>query len=149
VNDALLRHQPDRFCTAVYARVRRNTDGVRVALATAGHPTPLHVPRSGPVRPVGGHGRVLGVTADCVVANATVDLAPGDALVFFTDGVTDARRDDERFGEGRLRALLEAARGEDAVTLARHVERAVLDFRGDEAQDDIAVVVVRAGPLSR
>ena len=72
-------------------------------------------------------------------------LHPGDALVLVTDGVLEARDDHgDEFGFERLAALLSTCTGRSAAGIARRIERSVLDHRGDRADDDIAIVVLRA-----
>ena len=66
-------------------------------------------------------------------------------LVFVTDGVLEARDDGgEEFGADRLARLLSTCTGRSAAGIARRIERSVLDHRGDRADDDMAVVVLRA-----
>ena len=67
----------------------------------------------------------------------------GDAIVFYTDGVTEARRGREQFGEDRLRATLARCQGATAAQIADAIEGAVLEFAGPEPNDDIAVLVLR------
>jgi serine phosphatase RsbU (regulator of sigma subunit) len=70
---------------------------------------------------------------------------PGEALVLYTDGVTEARSPDgDFFGEGRLRQLLSSCAGRDAVTFARRIKDDVLDFQEGSLRDDLAVLVLRA-----
>jgi serine phosphatase RsbU (regulator of sigma subunit) len=70
---------------------------------------------------------------------------PGEALVLYTDGVTEARSPDgDFFGEGRLRRLVRSCAGCDAVTFARRIKDAVLDFQEGYQRDDLAVLVLRA-----
>ena len=71
------------------------------------------------------------------------ELRPGDVLVFYTDGITDARDADERFGEARLRAVLEAARGGTAEAIADAVDSAVRRHQPHQPKDDRAVMVLR------
>jgi sigma-B regulation protein RsbU (phosphoserine phosphatase) len=73
-----------------------------------------------------------------------IDLEVGDSLVMYTDGVIEARRGREEFGEDRLIALLREHAGKDAAGLAAAVEDAVLRFQDGSARDDVAVVAVRA-----
>jgi serine phosphatase RsbU (regulator of sigma subunit) len=74
-----------------------------------------------------------------------VVLNPGDALVLVTDGVLEARDDDgNEFGFARLEALLATCAGRSAEGIVRRIERSVLDHRGDRADDDLAIVVLRA-----
>jgi phosphoserine phosphatase RsbU/P len=70
---------------------------------------------------------------------------PGEALVLYTDGVTEARSPDgDFFGEGRLRRLLSSCAGFDAGTFAGRIKDAVLDFQEGSPRDDLAILVLRA-----
>jgi sigma-B regulation protein RsbU (phosphoserine phosphatase) len=71
---------------------------------------------------------------------ASVALESGDVLVLYTDGVLDAKGDEDRFGEERLeRALAGATSADDAVELIR---TALLEFAGGEQDDDTAVLAL-------
>ena len=73
-------------------------------------------------------------------------LGAGDAIVLYTDGVTEARRGPEQFGEGRLLETLSGLAGRSADEIAGGLEAAVAGFRRS-ARDDTAILVVRAtGP---
>jgi phosphoserine phosphatase RsbU/P len=71
-------------------------------------------------------------------------LRPGDSLVLYTDGVTDTRGTDERFGSERLADVLGAAAACDADTIAARLDEALLDYEVGPQRDDIAVLVLRA-----
>ena len=73
------------FATAIYARVNLMTGGVD--FARGGHPLPMLVRAGGRVEEVGGEGALLGVMAEEAFEPCTVELAPGDKLILFTDGV--------------------------------------------------------------
>lgn len=142
LNDVLLRHGSERFCTVVLLRLRRTGETWEAVVGSAGHPSPVITRRGQPPRSCGGSGQLLGVleTGDFVEARLT--LAAGDTLVLFTDGVTEARRGRELFGEARLLAMLEGPAPEP-YALVDGLVRAVLDFQGGLPRDDIAVVAVR------
>ena len=71
-------------------------------------------------------------------------LAPGDALVFYTDGVLEARSPDGAFfGEERLLNLLRSSADLSASTIADRIEAAALSFQENNPRDDIAVLVLR------
>jgi sigma-B regulation protein RsbU (phosphoserine phosphatase) len=91
---------------------------------------------------VGRPGTLLGAIPDPVLHDVCAVLSPGDLLVLFTDGVTEARDADGRFyGDDRLVQVISVAdRRADAVVHA--VLDDVLEFQHDIARDDIAVVVV-------
>ena len=71
-------------------------------------------------------------------------LAPGDALVFYTDGVTERRDGDDMFGDDNLLAVCAAAAGASAHDLAGLARGGVRGFSSQASRDDLAVLVVRA-----
>jgi PAS domain S-box-containing protein len=148
LNEAMLRQLPeDRFCTVACVRLepQDGSAGVGIDVSRAGHPPPLLVRPEGTVEEVGCSGRVLGVFPEAELRDTSLRLMPGEALVLYTDGVTEARSPDgDFFGEGRLCDLLSSCVGCDAVTFARRVKDAVLDFQEGYPRDDLAVLVLRA-----
>lgn len=149
LNDALLRADAGRFCTVVYGRMERAGAGGawRLTVASGGHPLPLLVQGGGGVVAVGRPGSLLGILRPEEMqapSDHVVLLSPGDAVVFFTDGVTEARGEgNDLYGEERLRALLGESASMEAAAMAGAVVDAVLAYQGGVARDDIAVVVVR------
>ena len=150
LNEAMLRQRRERddhkFCTVAYARLETDDAerGARFIVSLGGHPPPVLLEAGGSIRRVGDPGRALGVFDDPGLTPREGRLAPGDALVFYTDGVTEARSPDGAFfGEERLLSLLRACAGLDASALAARVESAVLDFQENTSRDDMAVLVLR------
>ncbi len=78
----------------------------RVSGASAGHPAPRIVLPDGSTRPLETHGLVLGIDGGQEYAESHEELAHGSSLVLYTDGVVEARRDGELYGDDRLDALL-------------------------------------------
>jgi sigma-B regulation protein RsbU (phosphoserine phosphatase) len=111
----------------------------------AGHPPPRVVRASGTVDVLAAGGLALGIDAPQEYAQARTELAPGEAAVVYTDGVVEARRDGELFGEERLDAVLLAHAGEPAARIAQAVVAACRRFAG-ELSDDCAIVVIRRAP---
>jgi serine phosphatase RsbU (regulator of sigma subunit) len=147
LNEALLRLGSERFLTAVYGTLEPKGDGVlRATLCSGGHPPGLVLRDDESVEILDrANGMLLGVFPSIELTDHTVVLNPGDALVLVTDGVLEARDDDgEEFGVERLGALLSTCTGRSAAGIARRIERSVLDHRGERADDDIAIVVLRA-----
>jgi len=146
LNEALLRLGSERFLTAVYATFEPKDDVVAVVVCRGGHPPGLVLRDDESVEVLDGTtGTLLGVFPDPELADQSVVLRPGDSLVFVTDGVLEARDDrGEEFGADRLARLLSTCTGRSAAGIARRIERSVLDHRGDRADDDMAVVVLRA-----
>jgi sigma-B regulation protein RsbU (phosphoserine phosphatase) len=88
---------------------------------------------------------VLGVFDDAELGDGSLRLMPGEALVLYTDGVTEARSPDgEFFGDERLRRLLHSCSDLDAAGIAARVKNVVLDFQEGYPRDDLAVLVLRA-----
>ncbi|MDQ4068817.1 MAG: SpoIIE family protein phosphatase [Actinomycetota bacterium] len=146
LNDALLRRAADdRFLTAVLAWLEPVEHGVRVELASGGHPPPLVLGDDESVTVVDtGAGTLLGTLATTNLHDTSVFLEPGDALVLYTDGVIEARDEEGRqFGQDGLDALLATCAGRSAAGIARRIELGVLAHTPAVA-DDMAVVVVRA-----
>lgn len=140
-NDVLRRHDTDRFCTALLVRLQRNGEKWCASVTAAGHPLPLLVPGTGEPRLVGEPGSLLGVMSSLDLPTASLDLAPGDRLLLYTDGVTEGRRDAHEYGELRLlRRAAGAAPG--AAALVAAVLEDVLAFQGDLPRDDIALLAI-------
>ncbi|HYO61856.1 MAG TPA: SpoIIE family protein phosphatase [Actinomycetota bacterium] len=148
LNQALLRHPSERFCTAVYGAVhQRPGGGFRITLASGGHPLPLlHSSRDAGVSSIGRSGTVLGVVEDPELKETSVDVEPRDVVAFYTDGVTEARRGDDFFGEERLRSLVARHNDADAPSIARQIVDEVVEFQAHQPRDDVAVVTLKVPP---
>jgi sigma-B regulation protein RsbU (phosphoserine phosphatase) len=145
LNQVLAADEVDRFCTAALLRLRPADGGWEGLLACGGHPLPLRRDRDGKVEPVGEAGALLGLLPVADMADVRLVLSPGDALVFFTDGVTEGRRGVEFYGDDRVAervASLGGGGSSAAQALADALVADVVAFQGGEARDDIAVVVV-------
>jgi serine phosphatase RsbU (regulator of sigma subunit) len=131
-----------RFCTATYVHSVPHGDGVRVAASSAGHPRPVVVRAGGGAHLLDCGGVPLGVVADPDLTEAEVVLRPGDALVLYTDGVTEARNPAGLFGEDRLLDVLGAAAGRTADAIAGALDEAVRAHRAG-SDDDLAILVIQ------
>jgi sigma-B regulation protein RsbU (phosphoserine phosphatase) len=148
-NGLILKDSKDSlFVTAFYATL--DTGSGRLTYANAGHNRPLWL-RVGPgeIQELAAHGIALGVLEDIELQEREIEVASGDLLVFYTDGVTEAMdADGQPFGMERLRQVLAADPGASADQAVSAVVDAVRAFTGDAPQsDDIAIFVVRRGPL--
>lgn len=137
----------DRFITLFYAHL----DGParRLRYANAGHNMPIVLHRDGSYERLGQGGGVLGVFELQTYAMGLQDLATGDRLIFFTDGVTEASRpplngaeDEEEFGEAHLLELVTKHRDASAGDLQRLILSAVGEFCGGHWHDDATLMVV-------
>jgi PAS domain S-box-containing protein len=162
LNRALLATDDvEQFCTVVYGQVGSGGRAgdlagpliagggrqavVRLVITLGGHPRPLLRRRDRSVELVGEPGTALGLLPVIDVHEVTVDLAAGDVLLAYTDGVTEARAGDEEFGEERLSGVLasvEARCGELADAVADAVLNAVQTFASQ--RDDVALLVLAA-----
>jgi serine phosphatase RsbU (regulator of sigma subunit) len=132
---------PGKFITMTYFTIDPTTG--EVVAASAGHPAPLMVSADGTVRPLRVGGLALGVDPGQEYEEDDAKLAPGDSVVVFTDGVIEARRDGELYGDERLAEVLAASRTLPPADIARAVVDACRAFAGGELTDDCAVVVIK------
>jgi serine phosphatase RsbU (regulator of sigma subunit) len=146
-NKAILRQVTDsRFCTVACAELQPNGDGAHVVLSCGGHPPPLILKNDGKVEKVDCTGTLLGVLDEPEMTDYELDLSPGDALLLYTDGVTEAEGPDDEYGDVRLEALLERCSGMSAQEMSACVEREVVEFQGDSPRDDVAIIAIRISP---
>jgi serine phosphatase RsbU (regulator of sigma subunit) len=145
LNAALLAQRPDseRFLTAAYVMLFPARGHVQAFLASAGHTPALLRDSSGTVRAVGRHGLPLGLFERPDLHDIRLTLKQGDTLLLYTDGVTEARRGREQYGEERLRNLLADAGRLSAYDLTKAVEDDVLFFTGGPHTDDVAILALR------
>ena len=112
----------------------------RLRYANCGHLPPILVRADRNVERLSSTATVLGVFEQWTAQERTVDLQPGDTLVIFSDGVTEAGiESNSEFGEDGLLAVIQANSGADAETL---VDR-IVDAVAGEKQDDVTVVALR------
>ncbi|MGH9384262.1 MAG: PP2C family protein-serine/threonine phosphatase [Vicinamibacterales bacterium] len=134
-----------RYATAIYATL--DTDTRTVVLVNAGHPAVLVLdPEADSVTRIDSTGPALGLLQEGAFSSATLTLKPGAVLVAYTDGVNEARDDeDNEFGEHRLTSLLFTSRQLLAADLCARILDAVRRHRGArQDQDDVTALVVKA-----
>jgi sigma-B regulation protein RsbU (phosphoserine phosphatase) len=118
-------------------------DKCRLTYTNAGHNLPILVRADGTVERLDRGGTVLGVFPDCDYEQAEVYLAPGDRLVLFSDGVSEAENlRGAQFGEDRLAELVVSLRALDAAQLKEKIMSSVAAFVGGAWQDDATVIVL-------
>jgi serine phosphatase RsbU (regulator of sigma subunit) len=145
LNAAMLSSGGSEFVTVALAYVSAVADGgLRVRLVLGGHPPPLLRREGGRVEPVGTYGSLLGDAPDPQLTDTDVMLAPGEALLLYTDGVTEAGPIGALFGEEGLTALLTRHPDGDPDGLVGAVERAAVDAQPGEPRDDIALLAIAA-----
>jgi len=130
----------DRFVTFFYAQL----DGParRLSYVNAGHNPPFVLHRDGTHHRLKEGGGVLGVFGDQTFASGIIHLQPGDRLILFTDGVTEASNAGEEFGEQRLLKILEAHRTSTAAEIKSEILDALTDFNGATWHDDATLLIL-------
>ena len=143
VHDAMVRHQPDRFCTALLLDVTPTPAGADVTVAAGGHDLPV-LTDGKRTRRVGTPGTILGMVETSDVSDATVHLGPEETLVLYTDGVSEARRGDDFFDDERVEeTITDLAAGGTAADVALGLADAAASFQKGDPRDDIAVVALK------
>lgn len=108
----------------------------------AGHPSPILVSANS-VQKLQADGAVLGVFPSWKYEDSEVSLHPGDRLLLFTDGITEASGSDgEEFGEDKLAEFAQANRTSSAFDLNNRVLAQVTEFCGGQFQDDVTLLVI-------
>lgn len=138
--DEELRGQPGlSLCSALCVRLQRG----RVVMSSAGHPPPLLVRDDGRVREIGGSGPLLGGWEGSAWEDHSFAVGEDETLLMYTDGVTDTRGENERFGAARLRGLLCEQAGVSPAELLFGLERQLDDFQAQGHADDTGAVALR------
>ena len=130
------------FVTAFHGVLDLKTGALRYC--NAGHNPPFVLRKGGERETLKATGLPFGVAEDASYRIAETRLRPGDALFLFSDGITEAfNPSGEEFGDKRLEATLEAARGKDAASLVKDVLAATTNFAaGAEQSDDITLLAL-------
>ncbi|MEU0674750.1 GAF domain-containing SpoIIE family protein phosphatase [Streptomyces sp. NPDC006172] len=138
-----------RYCTAVFGLLQPHEDGgFTVTVATGGHPPIYHLPaptgqaiRPQAVRPKGG--MLIGALAEARFASVTFRLAPGEALLLYTDGLTEARTENgDMIGEEGLTRFLAERTGPTSAAAVVEDAVALIDTLPQGAGDDVALLAL-------
>jgi PAS domain S-box-containing protein len=145
--NAHIRRQsaPERFVRLIVGVL----DPERAVLdyANAGHVPPIvYRAATGEVEWLGEGGIPLGIEDDARYKAGHVELAPGDMVILYTDGVTEAPRDGRPFGQGRLTDLITQYGVGSPGELVQAIRRGVESWAGNELRDDIAMLIFQIAP---
>jgi sigma-B regulation protein RsbU (phosphoserine phosphatase) len=116
----------------------------RIEYVNGGHPSPLIISEGG-LRAIDATGVPFGIMPEFPYTSGAFELAPGETLAIFSDGIPEAQHDEEFFEDERLRdVLMKHGSVTDLVTLREKVIAEVLEFAGDTPRsDDITLLLVR------
>jgi GAF domain-containing protein/anti-sigma regulatory factor (Ser/Thr protein kinase) len=134
----------EAFCTIVFAVAEASDDGsgVRMRLASGGHPLPVRRDADGHISQVGVPGTAIGLFEDPDLADAEVLLEPGCTIVLFTDGLIEARTPAGDFAPQLLAQTLRTSIGTSAAETVAAITAAVGQLEEGRARDDMAIVVL-------
>jgi serine phosphatase RsbU (regulator of sigma subunit) len=144
LNEEMLRQMPEpRFLTAVLGHLTVPPGGgAEGTLASGGHLPPILLRAGGTPELAACRGTLLGVESDARATDCPFTLGPGDALVLYTDGITEARVDRPLSPEA-LAAALQGSLADGAAAIARRAVALAEEQAEDGLRDDVAVLVVR------
>lgn len=133
----------NKFITMLLAAL--DTEGGRLAYLNAGHNPGLLVRAEGEVEQLASAGLPLGLMAQGQFGVRTLELAHGDLVCIYSDGITECEApDEEEFGLERLIDLLEQQREQPLAEILHRIDQAVTDFAQDQPQgDDQTVILLR------
>ncbi len=132
----------ERFATLFFGIYDDGTR--RIRYVNCAHVAPLLLRASGELVRLEATATMLGAFSRWTCREAPADLGRGDALVLYSDGVTEAGIEEgEEFGERRLEEVLRDHAGASAATLVQKVIDAVSRFSGVSRSDDVTVVALR------
>jgi serine phosphatase RsbU (regulator of sigma subunit) len=117
---------------------------IGVTVACGGHPPALLRRQAGAVEAVGTPGTLLGLVPDPQLEDRRAVLAPGDALVLFTDGITEARAPERVIEPEALHDALAAIPPGSAQRIVEQLAALAVGKEGTPPRDDIAVLALRA-----
>lgn len=143
VNELNRRFQTeyDTYFTIVYGVLNFRTREVR--FCQAGHPAPVHISSTG-VTHCGTGGYPVGLLPDLAYDETTIQLAPGDRLVLYSDGVTDsAGPGEEIYGQDRFSALLHRTKPGSLREMIESVDLSLANWRKNaELADDLSLLAL-------
>lgn len=144
VHEAISSSGELTYCTLCCAELELRDDGIDARITTAGHPEPRIVAVDGSVRRLDVTGPLVGALDTPIYRSQSVHLAPGEVLFMCSDGVPEARRNGEMFGDERLEALLARLGAIEPAELISRLEEEVVRFVAGRQRDDLALFALRS-----
>jgi serine phosphatase RsbU (regulator of sigma subunit) len=145
LNDAMCRADlKGRFLTIACVHIDTSRPVITATIACGGHPPGLVRRADGSVVEVGEPGTLLGLVRDPKLLDSRLELRTGDALVLYTDGITEARAPGRVLEVDDLKAALSGFAADDAQQLVGGLTALAMGKEGTPPRDDIAVLALRA-----
>jgi len=145
LNDSMCRQDlSGRFCTITCVHLDTSRRAIRATAACGGHPPALLRRAGGAVENLGAPGSLLGLVPDPHLEDKYTELYAGDALVLFTDGITEARAPQRVLEPEDLHRALAAIHADSAQRIVERLAALAMGKEGTPPRDDIAVLALRA-----
>jgi PAS domain S-box-containing protein len=143
VNEVMLGEGSTRFCTIAVAHLDRSGDATELTVAVGGHPGPIVVRADGRVEEIGGQGTLLGLVDDPRLEDFATVLEPGETVLLYTDGVTEAGAPLHVWSPEDLCGVVADGAPRDAQGLVDHVAARALSGLPGPPRDDVAMLALR------
>jgi sigma-B regulation protein RsbU (phosphoserine phosphatase) len=133
----------ENYVTAVYGVL--DIKNRIFTFSNAGHNPPILRKKEGKIRHLTEGGLALGVIQNSEYKERVLNLKPGDVILFYTDGVTEAKNEsDEEFGTKRLEKILSDNPDLKARELQDKIYQEVRSFTGTESkEDDLTMIIIK------
>ncbi|MFT0893036.1 SpoIIE family protein phosphatase [Pseudochelatococcus sp. G4_1912] len=147
-NKALAQQNPDAMFASLFLAHYDLPTGL-LRYVCAGHPSPFLRRRNGDIQKLNSSGALLGVFADEQYIEQGIVLQPGDALLLYTDGVTEAGTcKNDPYEEERLKTLMHALANKPVDEAAEDIAATVMKHADGEQEDDITLMILRRQSLT-
>ena len=143
VHEAIQASGENTYCTLCCAELRRSGGGLVARVATAGHPEPRVVLADGEVQRLEVTGPLVGILHDPIFEAQEVYLPAGSTFFMCSDGIPEARRNGEVFGDLRLEKLLASLSPLGPAEMLHQLEGHVVAFVEGRPRDDLALFALR------
>jgi len=142
----MLAENSTRFCTVAIAHLDRSQGTAQLTVAVGGHPAPIVARVDGSVEELPVEGTLLGLVEDPRLVDVTTELAPGETILLYTDGVTEAAAPHRVWEPADLAKVAAGNGGDTAQSLINHVAEAALEGLSGPPRDDVAMLALRLEP---
>jgi len=134
---------PNKFATLFYGKIDSSKN--ELSYCNGGHNNPFYFSRDNKLTPLDKGGLIVGIMPAVPYEEETIPFHPGELLVIYSDGITEAMNNtEEEFGEKRLIDLILQNRNESPLNLIEIIIKKIQEFSGNQSQmDDITLVIIK------